>query len=153
MDYTEYFKRRSKVDANGCWVWQGSKKRNGYGQMGYHTRSSECAHRVAYFELVGVLPVGHIVRHTCDNPACVNPKHLTSGTPADNIRDMQVRNRANYTNACKGSAVKHLAKLNEAAVLEIRQQTKVPQKVLAQMYGVTRAVISKILLRQTWKHI
>lgn len=153
MNYLEYFRRRSKEDTNGCWIWQGSKKLNGYGQMGYHTRSSECAHRVAYLELNGPLPSGHIVRHTCDNPACVNPKHLVSGSPADNIRDMQVRGRANYVNACKGSAVAHLAKLNEAHVLEIRQRSNTPQKVLAQMYGVTQAVISKVLLRKTWKHI
>ena len=152
-DWLQYFKDRSDPNENGCWIWQGSKKLNGYGQMGYKTRSSECAHRVAYWELVGPLPAGQVVRHTCDNPACVNPMHLLAGTYADNSQDMRARGRANYANACKGSAVKHLAKLNETLVLEIRQCVGIPQKILAQTYGVTPAVIGKVLARKTWRHV
>jgi len=152
-DWLQYFKDRTIVNANGCWIWQGSKKLNGYGQMGYHTRSSECAHRVAYFELKGLLPIGHIVRHTCDTPACVNPEHLISGTSAENSTDMQVRGRANYANACKGSAVKHLAKLDEATVRQIRATAYSTIAELADQYHITAATMGKVLARKTWKHI
>ena len=34
-----------------------------------------------------------VVRHTCDEPACVNPKHLIKGTQKENVRDAIERNR------------------------------------------------------------
>jgi hypothetical protein len=37
---------------------------------------------------------GYVVRHTCDNPSCVNVEHLTVGTQRDNVRDMFDRGRA-----------------------------------------------------------
>jgi len=54
---------------------------------------TEKASRVAV-ELDGRKPTGWIVRHSCDNPPCVNPDHLLIGTSADNTQDMLDRGRA-----------------------------------------------------------
>jgi len=40
-------------------------------------------------------PVGGVVRHSCDEPLCINPSHLLEGTHSDNTQDMLARNRHN----------------------------------------------------------
>jgi hypothetical protein len=42
---------------------------------------------------------GQIVRHKCDNAACVNPDHLELGTQRENVRDMIERGRGNWKGA------------------------------------------------------
>lgn len=39
--------------------------------------------------------------HSCDNPPCVNPAHLSVGTCADNLRDCAAKGR-NPGNRTKG---------------------------------------------------
>src|SRR6185295_12378857 len=52
------------------------------------------AHR-AMFELTkGAIPAGLLIRHTCDNAACLNPNHLVLGTHAENMADMVERGRS-----------------------------------------------------------
>lgn len=48
-------------------------------------------HRKVYYEATGELP--EVVRHTCDNPRCVNLDHLIGGTQVDNMLDMLQRGR------------------------------------------------------------
>jgi HNH endonuclease len=80
---------------SGCWEWNGNRHRNGYGMfdaknLGYvHAK----AHRVVYEHRVGPIPDGLELRHTCDNPPCVNPEHLLPGTHAENMADMVERGR------------------------------------------------------------
>lgn len=45
------------------------------------------AHRVAYQALVGPIPAGMTVDHTCHNRICCNPAHLRLLTNAENARD------------------------------------------------------------------
>lgn len=84
------------VTASGCWEWNGKRNDNGYGifsarRLGYE---SARAHRVMYECVTGEELGARKLRHTCDNPPCVNPEHLIPGTMADNTRDMIERGRA-----------------------------------------------------------
>ena len=83
---------------NQCWIWQGSFHSNGYGQL-WHNELQRCigAHRVSLLISTGILSDTFEVCHTCDNPPCVNPKHLYFGTAQDNAIDRETRLRGRHT--------------------------------------------------------
>lgn len=72
----------------GCWEYNGRRDPSGYG-IHAHIRM----HRVSFELHKGPIPDGLLVRHTCDNPPCINPEHLITGTRADNVADMIARGR------------------------------------------------------------
>lgn len=86
----------SKVDKTagltGCWIWTGCTQVDGYGQI-WVEDGMRPAHRVAFELVEGIIPVGLEVLHRCDNPICVNPFHLFTGTQSDNIRDCVAKGR------------------------------------------------------------
>lgn len=133
-----------------CWWWHGSKDVDGYGHILVRDNSerghrSWPAHRVAHKLFVGPVPKNKFVLHNCDNPSCVNPKHLRIGTHQDNMDDRRKRGRT------KGEK-NYNAKLTDAEVRAIRRDTRY-QYVIAKDYGVIQATISKIKLGKTWTHI
>lgn len=81
--------------ADDCWLWEGYTV-GGYGRLSVDGKTIG-AHRFSYELFVAAVPEGHEVMHTCDNPTCVNPRHLTTGTHADNITDMWVKGRGRAT--------------------------------------------------------
>lgn len=96
------------VTDSGCWDWDGRRNEDGYGtfsaeRLGFRDAR---AHRVVYEHLVGPIPSDAVLRHSCDNPPCVNPAHLQPGTQADNVADMVERERhrsyAHQTRCPKG---------------------------------------------------
>lgn len=75
-----------------CNDWAGRiDPTTGYGYL-YHDGKKWYAHRWTFANTNGYLPP--VVRHSCDRPPCVEPRHLLAGTQADNIRDMHERGRA-----------------------------------------------------------
>src|SRR5271169_801106 len=77
---------------NGCWEWQGTKNDRGYGLI-YDGESIQRCPRVAYQVFVGPVPKRLLILHSCDNPSCINPKHLKAGTSSENRRQAVERNR------------------------------------------------------------
>jgi len=76
-----------------CWEWQGGKNNIGYGMIrdGDKMRT---AHRVSYEEHNNtIIPKNLVIMHSCDNPGCVNPQHLSLGTRKQNTQDMLTKGR------------------------------------------------------------
>lgn len=129
-----------------CWEWQKSGVR-GYGTFRWMGQTY-LAHRAAYELYKGAIPEGLLVRHSCHNPACCNPQHLSLGTNADNSRDMTTAGRSN-----RGSRHGN-ARLTEEKVRRIREiYTPALRDEIAAEYGVNRRTIQDAVNRVSWTHI
>ena len=162
-----------KVDrsaGSGCWHWLAAQDRCGYGKfyigtdgdgkdvMGY-------AHRVVWELVYGAIPEGAEVLHRCDNPLCVNPRHLFLGTQKDNVRDMIEKGRENFGPGrmeierhpeYRARGEHHpRAKLTEDAVREIRREVArgVRQCEVVKRFRVGHSTISDIVRRKTWRYL
>ncbi len=134
-----------KLDKNECWPWLGGCTGSKYGALWFNNKQYK-AHQVSYLIFNGEIPKGLLVRHTCDNPSCVNPKHLIIGTQSDNLLDALKRERLpNHS-------------LNEECVKVIKWMLKYQNyyglsNKLAYLHRVNRKAIYKIGAGITWKHI
>lgn len=110
-------------------------------------------HRLAYAKAAGVTlkSIEHLlVRHKCDNPACINPDHLELGTHKDNYEDMMARKRR----APHSIGEDHgLSKFTEADIIFIRSKHLLSTMQLCKKFNVAKSTIDNILSLRTWKHI
>jgi hypothetical protein len=138
---------------SGCWLWLGRERgSNGYGGI-KADGAYWVAHRYSWHLHCGEIPAGALVCHKCDNPACVNPKHLFLGSNTDNVRDMHRKGRwiPGQQNPARG-ATHPLAKLTEDIVLGIRSDKRA-QRAIAKEFGVSQTLVWRIKAMKTWSHL
>ncbi len=96
------------------------------------------AHREAWEQAYGEpIPPGLCICHHCDNPECVEIRHLFLGTKSENTLDRHAKGRSRG-GSLKGS-INPNAKLTEAQVIEIRNLGPLRRKqwpALEARYGV-----------------
>ena len=80
------------ADSEACALWTGSTNDQGYGRIQLDGET-HYAHRIAWAIFHGPIPEGLVVRHSCHNPTCVRPGHLSIGTAADNAADREAAGR------------------------------------------------------------
>lgn len=154
---------QSKVVINpetDCWEWQGAKKGSNKLQQYGHltvgsrtdgTRRSVSAHRYSYETYNGAIRDGLFVLHKCDNPCCVNPKHLFLGSHQDNVDDREAKGRNKPKQF--GKHEKHPnAKLTWDNVNYIRANNLKRGDItrMSKIFNVGHKTISDICLFKTW---
>lgn len=70
----------------GCWIWNGTRSRAGYGTICTNPGRTALAHRLMYMELIGEIPDKLTLDHLCRTRECVNPYHCEAVTLAENSR-------------------------------------------------------------------
>ena len=123
-------------DPGQCWYWQAGKHGDGYGGLLY-SGESQRAHRVAYTLAHGQIPPGLDVLHSCDNPTCCNPSHLTAGTRAQNMADKvaRMRNRTRYLTDAQVGDLKRLWHTGEFSRSDLAEKFEVSA---AQIQNITQ---------------
>lgn len=135
-----------------CKITTRYKSEFGYGRLSKVTYGEDYEHRWVYKQAHGEIPKGMVVRHTCDNPSCIEITHLVLGTHADNHQDAIDRNRAKPFPVYHGE--EHpTSLLSEDEVRAIRNNKSLTQKELAGIYQVDRRTIGDIIARKSWKHL
>ena len=137
-------------DEASCWLWTGSLNHGGYG-CAFIGRARIMAHRLSWEVSNGsVVPGGMLVLHGCDNPRCVRPSHLRTGTPADNMQDMVERGR-NRAPRLHGSS-NGSAKLNEddARSIVALDDAGVSQADIAARFNIAASNVSFIVTGARW---
>jgi hypothetical protein len=144
---------KSKKMDNDCIIYTGTIKKNGYGSISFKNKEY-LAHRKSYEFYYGKISKNIHVCHHCDNPPCINPKHLFLGTAKDNINDCIKKNRNSSPPIARGSK-SNLSKLCERDVLEIKEKLKKGEagNKIAKQYGVTRQNIYFIKSNKSWRHL
>lgn len=136
-----YTQNISPCPLTGCWWWTGPVNHGGYGHLRPGGKTTIVTHIALHLD-GRPRPVGLLALHSCDQPLCVNPRHLRWGTRLDNTRDAQARGRFNN----KGGA-----KLSVDDVREIKRTPRsVEAQVLADRFGVERQAIYRIRYGQRW---
>jgi hypothetical protein len=153
--FWRYVRKDSK---NKCWIWLGCPNENGYGSISGWLdgrRYIVGAHRMSWMIHHGTIPEGKWVLHKCDNPPCVNPKHLFLGDSRLNIDDMMIKGRNGwkiFKGQNNGSSV-----LKDSQVKDIKKRLAKGSRgigaELAQEFGVSRSLISAIKNGLLWRHI
>lgn len=149
----DLFWDRVKIPANlltECWEWGGYINNHGYGSFGCRSdrrRSQKiAAHRMSYSLVVGVIPSGAILMHSCDRPSCVNPAHLRIGTHAENQADKMAKGRQARGERV-GTAVMTLA--HAASILE-RRLAGEGGAAIARSMGLNRSTVAAVISGQNW---
>jgi len=136
------------ADDNKCWLWLGAAGIYGYKRW---NGKQERAHRIAWMLPDYVIPDGMEIMHSCDNPLCCNPKHLSVGTRKDNADDREQKGRGKQP---KGEEHWN-CKLTEVEAIQIRHRLANGEKrsQLAKEYGLHYNTVKEISQGKLWAYL
>jgi hypothetical protein len=156
----QQFWSRVRRTPDECWDWQGSGTGIGYGVFSVGGRQVN-SHRVAASLTLEDFSPEKFVLHRCDNPRCVRPSHLFTGTQKENFEDAVAKGRAFFKSERQREHVRLFsgelnpnAKLTLEMANEIRRRYAaggVTQAALGVEFGVRQTTISTIVRGKKWR--
>ncbi len=127
-----------------CVFFPGKRQPNGYGRVSVDGRY-ERAHVYACRSAHGPRPIGKTdAAHSCGTAMCINPRHLSWATRAENEADKVRHGRSNRSRS---------QRLTQAQVDLIRQWYAAggsTQRELADHFGVSLMTVNDIVNHRTW---
>jgi hypothetical protein len=155
----------AKVDVQGendCWEWTAGKQTGGYGSIRDNGKTMT-AHRLSLMIHSGPPTDAKMYAcHECNNPGCVNPKHLRWDMPKGNHDDRVKAGTHSPPPPSKNNppvlrgADNPRTKLTPEQVLSIREDYEAGKHTaleLSKMHEISKPTIYQILSRRSWKHI
>lgn len=89
-----------------------------------------------------------VVMHSCDNPSCCNPRHLSWATQQDNLKDARKKTRMDNRGESHGAN-----KLTEVDVRLIRTINGSSNREIGLRFGVSQTAIWAVKSGKTWRHV
>ena len=144
----ERFWEKVVVHDDACWEWTGGITPSGYGSIhaprkGRKARNCYATH-VSWFIHYGKWPENMLL-HSCDNPPCCNPGHLTEGDHAENARQKMERGRhkqKNQTHCFKG----HPYSVENTYLYRNKRGCRLCRRAAAQRFDQQRRQLTKSCL-------
>lgn len=155
MTVADRLLKKYEVNESGCWDWQGAIKPSGYGQItvGSRTdgsRKNVTAHRAAYEAFNGRIGSAWVL-HRCDNPRCINPRHLYLGDRRQNTKDAIDRDRYPSTVGERNGNAK--IKEHMARNIKFLRSRNCSCGDIADGFGISINIVKEISSGRTWSHI
>lgn len=150
-DETFWARIYSQVERVGdCLLFTGHRVKDGYGHVKKDGKMV-LVHRAVWARDNGPIPDGLIIMHTCDTPACIEPKHLQLGTHADNSADRDRKGRrAPPRGSINGRAI--LCE-NDIPIIRYWLKNGYQAREIADKFLVDRHVIFNIKYNRCWQHV
>jgi hypothetical protein len=140
-------------EGSDCWEWQGSRDGKGYGMFRVSSTKVRRAHRYAYELFHGAVPDGTVFLHECDNPPCVNPRHLRIGTRAENNADRDSKGR--HVPLLGEQHGRHILTEDQVRIIRRAPRQRGGNIALAKEFGVSVFTVNQVRSspRLCWKGI
>lgn len=146
----KFWRYVEKGNDNECWIWKGTINEHGYGVIMAARSFLIRAHRLSYSLSIGKPMDDHLcILHECDNPPCVNPRHLKAGTKLENTHDMIKKGR-NSNPPINYGEKHHNTKFKESDFYLIKNDKR-SNRIIAMEFGVCEETIRRVKTGKTWK--